>query len=72
MSQAIKYVVNPMARFPRRWRAADGKPLRVLCDPAEGYVMARFKNAAPFTIRVSEILNADTHRFGPFTVDAAK
>lgn len=61
--------MNPLAPFPKRWRAADGRPLRVICGPAEGWLMVRFRGAAPWCITVPELLNASGHRFGPFTLN---
>jgi hypothetical protein len=63
-----QYVVSPLAPFPKRWRAGDGRSFRVICEPSEGYVMARFPRAVPFVLSVKEIHNAArcAHRFGPF------
>lgn len=63
-----QYVLSPAASFPKRWRASDGRSFRVICEPSEGYVMARFPRAVPFVLSVKELLNASRHphRFGPF------
>jgi hypothetical protein len=63
-----QYALSPAAPFPKRWRASDGRSFRVICEPSEGYVMARFPRAMPFVISVKQILNADRHAhpFGPF------
>lgn len=65
---ATKYVVDPMAKFPRRWRDHIGN-IRVMGEPIEGYLMVRRPGAMPFCLPVSTILNATkdpTH--GPFEV----
>jgi len=38
------------------WDALDGtkRTCRVMCNPVEGYVMARFKGAAPWLLHVND------------------
>jgi hypothetical protein len=71
MSDAVRYVLCPLSPFPRRWRAADGRPLVVLCGPAKGWLMVRERGVRrPWCIRVSEMLNAEPHEAGPFKLEA--
>jgi hypothetical protein len=39
-----------------RWDAVDGtnRTCRVMCDPVEGYVMARYKGASPWLLHVND------------------
>ena len=61
-----KYVVDPMAPFPKRWRDHVGS-LRVLAGPFEGWLMVKRPHAEPFCLKVSTILNATGHPVhGPF------
>lgn len=57
-----------MTAIAKRWRCADGREIRVMCEPVEGYVLARFKGAMPFAIALGDLLNANRrpHKFGPF------
>lgn len=42
-------------RKGERWeRKNDSSVCRIMADPIEGYVMARFKGAMPFLVHVSE------------------
>lgn len=38
-----------------RWDTIDGsRTCRVMCDPVEGYIMYRFKGAAPHLLHVND------------------
>lgn len=50
------YAIDPLAPFPKRWGDERGE-IRVMCDPHEGYVMARRRGAAPFVISVRDLLS---------------
>lgn len=65
-----RYVLNPLAPFPKRWLDKNGQPITVMGDPMKGWLLARRPGAAPFAIHVSDILNTNRHphRLGPFTV----
>lgn len=67
MSEApVKYCVDPMQPFPKRWEDARG-PVRVISGPAEGYVMVRRRGCMPFVLHVRHLLNTDKHPVhGPF------
>lgn len=69
----VPYIISPLAKFPKRWRDHLG-PIRVMCEPVEGYLLARRPGAAPFAISVREMLNAEKHPVhGPFLLaDATK
>lgn len=42
-------------RKGERWDSVlQQQTCRVMCDPIEGYVMARFKGAMPFIVHVSD------------------
>lgn len=65
---APHYVIDPDAPLPRRWLDHYG-PIRVMCEPVEGYVLAKRPRCRPFVLHVSELLNAEPHRtHGPFQV----
>ena len=49
------YAINPMQPLPKRWKDAGG-PLRVMCEPHDGYVMMRRPGAMPFVVSVRELL----------------
>lgn len=62
------YVIDPLAKFPRRWRDHIG-PIRVMCEPVEGYLLVRRPGCAPFALSVRQILNAEKHPVhGPFVL----
>lgn len=66
LSEAQKYVVAPLAPFPKRWRDAKG-PIRVMAGPVDGYLLVRRPACIPFVLHVSEITNAKKHPIlGPF------
>lgn len=66
--EPTRYVINPLAPFPKRWRDPIG-PLRVLAEPAEGWLLVRRPGAMPFVLHVRQILNTERHPVhGPFTV----
>jgi len=66
MDTPVKYVIDPLSPFPKRWKDQLG-PLRVMCEPAEGYVMIRRPQAMPFCLPVAVLLNAERGEFhGPF------
>lgn len=66
--EAIKFVIDPLAPFPKRWRDHHG-PIRVMTEPVEGYLMARRPGAVPFVLAVTQILNAERHpTHGPFAL----
>lgn len=50
------YAVDPSSPLPKRWEDDHGT-IRVMCEPHEGYVMARRKGAAPFVISVRDLLS---------------
>lgn len=52
------YAIGPTETLPKRWRDAIG-PLRIMCEPCEGYVMARRPGAAPFVLSVRDLLSGD-------------
>jgi hypothetical protein len=63
-----RYVIDPLAPLPKRWTDHLG-PIRILAEPAEGWVLARRRGAAPFALRVRTLLNTDRDPVhGPFTV----
>ena len=42
-------------------------PIRVMCEPIEGYVLARRKGAMPFAIHYMDLTrNSNKHKYGPF------
>jgi len=61
------HTIAPGAPIPKRWKSPGG-PIRVMCEPVEGYVMARRPQAAPFVLSVRELLGSSQHphHFGPF------
>lgn len=70
IEEPTRYVINPLAPFPKRWLDKDGQPITVMGEPTKGWLLARRPGAMPFAIHVTDILNANRrlHRFGPFTV----
>jgi len=61
-----EYVFAPGTPLPKRWKDRTG-PIRVMCEPVEGYVMVRRPGAMPFVLHVSELLNQARHpTHGPF------
>ncbi|KZE34078.1 hypothetical protein IMF23_04190 [Chelatococcus daeguensis] len=72
LTDAPKYVLDPLSPFPKRWRDHIG-PLRVMCGPVEGYVMVRRKGGAPFVLRVSDLTNATRDPpHGPFVLEGRR
>jgi hypothetical protein len=68
VSEPVKYAVNPLAPFPKRWSDKIGNII-VMCEPVKGYVMCRRPGAVPFVLSVAQILNAEKHPYhGPFTM----
>lgn len=66
MAEVPKYAMAVGGKIHKRWRDHHG-PLRVICEPAEGYVMARRTGGAPFVLSVRELLNETRHHtHGPF------
>lgn len=64
-----KYVIDVMSPFPKQWRDHIG-PIRVMCEPHEGYVMVRRPGATPFVLSVRNILNSVSHpTHGPFEME---
>lgn len=49
-------MIAPGERFPGRWEDDHGQ-IRIMCEPVEGYVMARRKGAMPFVISVRDLLS---------------
>lgn len=37
-----------------RWQSRDGRTVRVMADPVEGYVIARYKGAGPFILHCND------------------
>lgn len=56
------YVYTPGSPLPKRWVDAAGEIRLLMTTPAEGYVMARRRGAAPFVISVRDLLDG---RFMP-------
>lgn len=52
------YAIDPFAPLPKRWEDEHGE-IRVMCEPHEGYVMARRKGCIPFVIRVIDLLSGE-------------
>lgn len=73
MTDFVRYCIDPLQPFPKRWRDKIG-PVKVMTEPAAGYIMCRRPGAFPFALSVAQILNADrciSH--GPFElVEKAK
>lgn len=68
MTEPKKYVVNPLAPFPKRWFDHIGN-VTVMIEPVKGYVMCRRPGAVPFVLSVAQVLNAEKHpNHGPFTL----
>lgn len=62
------FAVDPTEPLPKRWvdcRTSDCDVIRLLCQPHEGYVMARKKGAAPFVLSVRDLLSG---RYQPMEV----
>ncbi|WP_156420734.1 hypothetical protein [Aureimonas sp. AU22] len=61
------FAISPGAPIPKRWMSPGG-PIRVMCEPVEGYVLARRPQAIPFVLSVSELLGSarHPHPHGPF------
>lgn len=56
------YTHTPVSPLPKRWVDAAGEIRLLMTEPAEGYVMARRRGAAPFVISVRDLLDG---RFMP-------
>lgn len=54
----LGYVIDPTEPLPKRWKDERG-PIRVMCEPIEGYIMARRPGAAPFILSMRELLRGD-------------
>jgi len=68
VSEPVKYALDPLAPFPKRWFDHIGN-ITVMCEPVKGYVMCRRPRAVPFVLSVAQMLNAEKHPVhGPFTV----
>jgi hypothetical protein len=68
MTEPIKYAIDPMSPFPKRWKDKLGN-IRVITGPVEGYLMVRRPGAMPFVLHVAQMLNAETHpTHGPFEI----
>ena len=67
MSEPIKYVVDPLAPFPKRWKDRHGA-FKVMAGPVDGYLMVRRPGCLPYVLHVTEILNSANrpHPHGPF------
>jgi hypothetical protein len=66
-AEAVRYLIDPLSPFPKRWTDPHG-PVRVMCEPADGYVMCRRPHGRPFVLSVRQILNTERHSVhGPFT-----
>lgn len=50
------YAIDPMQPLPKRWRDKGG-PLRLMCEPHDGYVMMRRPGAMPFVESVRGLLS---------------
>ncbi len=62
-----KYAMAIGGKIHKRWMTPGG-PIRIMCEPVEGYVMARRPQAIPFTLTVRELMGASRHPHphGPF------
>jgi hypothetical protein len=49
------YAIDPTSPIHKKWTDENG-PIRVLCEPAEGYVMIRRPGAMPGVISVRDLL----------------
>lgn len=50
------YAIKPLQPLPKYWFDAIG-PIRVMCEPHAGYIMARrHDNSTPFVLSVRELL----------------
>lgn len=53
--EKAKLISLPVLNRGERWDTLDGsRTCRVMNDPVEGYVMARFKGAAPWLLHVND------------------
>lgn len=50
------YVFDPTEPLPKRWKDSRG-PIRLVCQPHEGYIMVRRPSAAPFILSVRDLLS---------------
>jgi len=66
---AIKYVIDPMQPFPKKWSDNLG-PINVMTEPVSGFVMVRRPGCTPFILSVKQLLNAEPTRsmMGPFVL----
>lgn len=55
----IRYVIDPLAPFPKRWLDKDGQPITIMSEPTKGWLLARRPGAMPFAIHVRDVLNAN-------------
>lgn len=56
------YVYSPGSPLPKRWVGVKGEIRLLMTAPVEGYLMARYRGAAPFVISVRDLLDG---RFMP-------
>jgi hypothetical protein len=72
ITNPVRYVLDPLAPFPKRWRDHHG-PIRVMMGPCEGWVIGRRPGCIPFLLTVSDLCNATRRPIhGPFEVVGAK
>lgn len=62
------YAIDPTQPLPKIWKDAIGE-IRVMCNPHEGYVMARRKGSAPFVLSVRELLSG---KYDPLPLPARR
>lgn len=63
------FALDPTKPLPKKWMdctTSNCDVIRLLCQPHEGYVMARKKRAAPFVLSVRDLLSG---RYQPMGVE---
>ena len=54
------YVFDPTSPIHKLWQDEVG-PIRVMCEPVQGYVMARRPGAKPFVVSVRELHSGEKY-----------
>jgi adenylosuccinate synthase len=57
----MSYAYDPTSPIHKLWQDDKGH-VRVICEPAQGYVMARRPGAMPFVISVSDLLSGKRYQ----------
>ena len=52
------FAYDPTEPLPKRWIGKNGL-IRLLCQPHEGYIMARSSGAMPFVLSVRDLLGGE-------------